>query len=302
MCTATNLSFDACLQLPFEAPTARSPALQEATNLLAHAPRTRMYAIAEASAVHSIFNAFFQLAGCIVFIILLPTAAPKTQSAHYVFKGWSYNDSGLPNNVYGPVVATISCRHLAEHISAASEVSGQPCECVLRVQQSAHYVFNGLLYDDSGLPSNVYGPVAAAISCMHLDGMASSCAYWNLLISTQSRAQPSHKVVYWQKQSSSFKSQLHVVLSDLQCNVCRYIFLVGLLYTQFTINGAAALLPKRCCCCCCSSMQSRLQPHAPCFFQQPSALLTVPVLSRACECSDSCTSQMHTVDVSHIAP
>ena len=48
----------------------------------------------------SVFNAFFQLTGCIVFIILLPTAAPRTQSAHYVFKGWSYDDSGLPNNVY----------------------------------------------------------------------------------------------------------------------------------------------------------------------------------------------------------
>ena len=51
-------------------------------------------------AVRSVFNAFFQLAGCIMFIILLPTAAPRTQSSHYVFTNWSFEPSNLPNNVY----------------------------------------------------------------------------------------------------------------------------------------------------------------------------------------------------------
>ncbi|KAK9865548.1 hypothetical protein WJX84_006827 [Apatococcus fuscideae] len=51
----------------------------------------------------SFFNAvsvFWQLTGAIVLIILIPTAAPKTQSAKYVFTTFYAEANGEPTNVY----------------------------------------------------------------------------------------------------------------------------------------------------------------------------------------------------------
>ena len=50
----------------------------------------------------SFFNAvsvFWQLTGAIVLIILIPTAAPKTQSAKYVFTTFYAEANGEPTNV-----------------------------------------------------------------------------------------------------------------------------------------------------------------------------------------------------------
>ena len=46
------------------------------------------------------WQVFWQLTGALVLIILLPTAAVKTQPATYVFTTFSYEDYGNPSRTY----------------------------------------------------------------------------------------------------------------------------------------------------------------------------------------------------------
>ena len=77
--------------------------------------------------MRSIFNAFFQLTACIMFIILLPTAAPTTQSAHYVFTSWqTVPDFLLPNNVYASLWDLL-CPLRCSRLSAAPKGADMAC-------------------------------------------------------------------------------------------------------------------------------------------------------------------------------